>query len=168
MEGGWSLLHLLSNYDKNKCDSTLIISLTEVYSSSMLSQLLLSLYCSLVESETRMSHLSRFVWILYHWMIRCWMLLFSIKDNDDYKIITIRPDPLYLGLRLSLDWFLECYSSYEKETSSSKYHPHLFINERGEYECSILETNRIRELLGLKPLEMDDEWIARCYPLFHI
>lgn len=33
------------------------------------------------------------------------------------------------------------------------YHPHVFLNERGEYECTVLETNRIRALLGLAPLE---------------
>ena len=85
------------------------------------------------------------------------MLLFSIKSNDDYKIITIRPDPLYLGLALCLNSLVECFSSYEKETLSLEYHPHLFLNERGEYECSILETNRIRALLGLRPLELDDK-----------
>ena len=85
------------------------------------------------------------------------MLLFSIRSNDDYKIITIRPDPLYLGLVMCLKSLVECSSCHEKETVSLEYHPHLFLNERGEYECSILETNRIRALLGLKPLEIDDE-----------
>ena len=33
------------------------------------------------------------------------------------------------------------------------YTPHLFINDKGEYECTISETNRIRERLGLNPLE---------------
>ena len=29
----------------------------------------------------------------------------------------------------------------------------MFINEKGEYECTITETNRIRQMLGLAPLE---------------
>lgn len=35
----------------------------------------------------------------------------------------------------------------------SLYTPHMFINKKGEYECTILETNRIRKQLGLQPLE---------------
>ena len=61
------------------------------------------------------------------------------------------------GLAMCLNSHVECSSCYEKETVSLEYHPHLFLNERGEYECSILETNRIRALLGLRPLEIDDE-----------
>lgn len=34
------------------------------------------------------------------------------------------------------------------------YTPHLFLNENGEYECTVIETNRLREMLGLAPLEL--------------
>ena len=85
------------------------------------------------------------------------MLLYSIKGNDDYQIITIRPDPLYLGHYCYWNSLSECSSSSMNDTLSFELHPHLFLNERGEYECSIIETNRIRALLNLPPLDLDDE-----------
>ncbi|KAK8798200.1 hypothetical protein WA588_003285, partial [Blastocystis sp. NMH] len=70
----------------------------------------------------------------------CWMLIYTIRSNDDYKILSIRPDPLYL----------ECDCSPPIDTEQpTVYRPHMFINERGEYECTVVETNRIRALCNL-------------------
>ncbi|KAK8821630.1 hypothetical protein WA556_002078, partial [Blastocystis sp. ATCC 50177/Nand II] len=55
------------------------------------------------------------------------MLLYSIKSDSEYKILPIRPSSIQL----------EC----EKPAA---FVPHLFINDRGEYECTVIETNRIR------------------------
>ena len=63
-----------------------------------------------------------------------WYIAYSIRSDDEYKLIEIRSNSLNIDCPIV-------------------YHPHLFINEHGEYECSVIETNRIRQLLGLPPLE---------------
>lgn len=61
-------------------------------------------------------------------------MVYSIRAADDFKLIEVRKNSLEI----------DC---------PPVYHPHLFVNSRGEYECSVIETNRIRQLLGLSPLE---------------
>ena len=65
---------------------------------------------------------------------RSWYIVYSIRSADDFKLIEVRKNSLAI----------DC---------PPVYHPHLFVNSRGEYECSVIETNRIRQLLGLSPLE---------------
>lgn len=60
--------------------------------------------------------------------------MYSIRSEDNFKLIEVRKNTLEI----------DC---------PPIYHPHLFVNSRGEYECSVIETNRIRQLLGLSPLE---------------
>ena len=78
------------------------------------------------------------------------MLLYSIKSDSEYKILPIRPSSIQLGCFCSFPSCQEC----EKPAA---FVPHLFINDRGEYECTVIETNRIRQMLGLPPLE---EWVC--------
>lgn len=67
-------------------------------------------------------------------LFRSWYIAYSIRSDDEYKLIEIRSNSLNIDCPIV-------------------YHPHLFINDHGEYECSVIETNRIRQLLGLPPLE---------------
>lgn len=60
--------------------------------------------------------------------------MFTIRSEDEYKVIEVRKNALQI----------DC---------PPVYHPHVFVNSRGEYECSVIETNRIRNLLGLSPLD---------------
>lgn len=54
---------------------------------------------------------------------------------------------------------VECDCSPPIDTEQpTVYRPHMFINERGEYECTVVETNRIRALCNLPPLEWSDCW----------
>lgn len=90
-----------------------------------------------------MSSLSRKVAFEKTFYIRLWLVLYSIKSEDDYKIVKVRENTMHLGnLNISM-LSIEC----------DVYTPHLFINDKGEYECTISETNRIRERLGLSLLE---------------
>lgn len=67
-------------------------------------------------------------------LFRSWYIVYSIRSEDIFKLIEVRKNTLEI----------DC---------PPIYHPHLFVNSRGEYECSVIETNRIRQLLGLSPLE---------------
>lgn len=103
---------------------------------AMLSRVLLPLYCSLVQMQACLSLLlskvrnSRKIAVIS----RSWYIVYSIRSEDNYKLIEVRKNSLEI----------DC---------PPVYRPHLFVNSHGEYECSVIETNRIRQLLGLDPLE---------------
>ena len=136
---------------------------SEIDSPSMFSLLLLPLHRSLAEAARHLSDMLESVMAVVSYSFAaagCSSTLFvrmmTTGSSQFVQILSIWVCP-------STHFHLECDCSPPVDSKQSAvYRPHMFINERGEYECTVVETNRIRALCHLPPLESIDCWNNRC------